>query len=153
MKKMMIIPTALCAVFMCGCSGGSENYADGTYEGQSEKYVADTGFEDEETDEDSSGYGVVSITIEDGKITACTFKTYEIDGTLKDEDYGKEGGEIANRDYYNKAQKAIAACDMYAESLVYAGRLDDVDAISGATVNYNEFNEAVKDALKKAVVK
>ena len=61
-----------------------------------------------------------------------------------------ENGEIANRDFYNKAQKARAACDKYAQQLVSKGNIDDVDAISGATVNYNEFVEAVNTALKDA---
>ena len=72
------------------------------------------------------------------------------DGTLKDENYGMEGGAVANRDYYNKAQKAVAACKEYAEQLVMSGNVDDIDAISGATINYNEFKEAVKKALKDA---
>jgi major membrane immunogen (membrane-anchored lipoprotein) len=146
MKKKMVFMAALCAFLVCGCSGSNATYTDGTYEGKSEQYD----FDDDSADADAAGYGVVNITITDGKISGCTFKTYEIDGTLKDEDYGKEGGEIANKDYYNKAQKAVAACDKYAESLVYAGRIDDVDAITGATINYGEFTEAVKNALKQA---
>lgn len=83
-------------------------------------------------------------------MTNCTFYTYELDGTLKDENYGKEGGNVANRDFYNKAQKAVSACSKYAEQLAEKGSLDGVDAISGATINYNEFREAVQTALKEA---
>ena len=31
-----------------------------------------------------------------------------------------------------------------------SGNPKDVDAISGATINYNEFQEAVRNALKQA---
>ena len=75
---------------------------------------------------------------------------YISDGTLKGEDYGKEDGRIANKDYYNKAQKANAACAEYASMLVANGQLDGIDAISGATINYNEFVEAVENALEEA---
>lgn len=34
--------------------------------------------------------------------------------------------------------------------LVMNGSLDGIDAISGATINYNEFKEAVTEALSKA---
>lgn len=140
----------IAAAAMTGCgsdSGESKNYADGTYEGKSEVY------ENEDGSGEGNGYGVVNITIKDGKITDCTFKTYEPDGTLKAEDYGKADGEVANRDYYNKAQKAVAACDEYANMLVANGQLSGIDAISGATKNYDQFKEAVRNALKEAEVK
>lgn len=144
MKKMKIaalICGALAVLpLLNGCSAA--NYADGTYEGRSQVHEGD-----EEGNGD--GYGVVSITIKDNVITACEYKTYETDGTLKGDDYGKQNGEIANRDYYSKAQKAVKANAVYAESLV-GKTLGDVDAISGATISYNEFKEAVQDALDKA---
>ncbi len=148
MKKRVIAGFLLAAVAslsLCGCSGDSNaTYADGTYEGESSLYENDDGTED------GNGYGVVTLTIQDNTIVDCTYQTFTTDGTLKDEEYGKEGGEVANRDYYNKAQKAVAACPEYASQLVETGSIKEVDAISGATVNYNEFVEAVKDALNKA---
>ena len=135
----------LVGALAAGCGGsGNVSYKDGTYQGQSAVY------ENEDGSTEGNGYGVVDITIEGGAITECTFKTYEEDGTLKDEDYGKEGGQVANKDYYNKAQKANAACEEYASMLVQNGSLDGIDAISGATINYNEFIEAVENALSQA---
>lgn len=132
------------SLLLTGCGSSNVSYKDGVYTGQSSVYENDDG------SDDGNGYGVVTITIEGGTITDCTFKTYETDGTLKDEDYGKEGGQIANKDYYNKAQKANAACSEYAQLLVESGSLDGIDAISGATINYNEFLEAVANALEDA---
>ena len=145
MKKNIFALSAALLLCFSAVSCGQKNYADGDYTAQSSEYVND---EDDSTA--GNGYGVVELTIKDNAVTACTFRTYELDGTLKDEDYGKENGEIANRDFYNKAQKALAACDKYAEQLVSKGNIKEVDAISGATVNYSEFVEAVSIALKQA---
>ena len=142
-RRAAIAFAAVLALALTGC--GAKTYADGTYTAQSQEYV-----NDDEDETAGNGYGVVTLTITDGKISACEFKTYELDGTQKAEDYGKENGEVANKDFYNKAQKALAACDKYAQALVDAGDLSGVDAISGATVNYNEFREAVGEALKQA---
>ncbi len=145
-KKIAVLCGAM-AIFgavLTGCGGGSKEYVDGTYSGKSAVY------ENEDGSEDGNGYGVVTLTIKDNKIADCLFETFEVDGTKKGEDYGKEGGEIKNQDYYNKAQKANAACAEYANQLVANGQLEGIDAISGATINYNEFKEAVKEALKEA---
>lgn len=143
MKKKILAAllfAAVSAAALTGCSSAS--YKDGTYTGKSEVHEGD-----EEGNGD--GYGVVMITIENNVITACEYNTYETDGTLKGDDYGKQDGEIANKDYYAKAQKAVKACAVYAENLV-GKELADVDAITGATISYNEFIEAVNDALNQA---
>lgn len=136
---------ALAALLLAGC--GSANYADGTYTAQSSVYE---GIEDEDGDEGGDGYGVVTITLKDNVIVDCEFTTYMTDGTVKDEEYGKKDGEIANQDYYNKAQRAVRASQNYAEQLAAKGSLKEVDAISGATISFDEFNEAVRLALKQA---
>lgn len=149
-KNRLYRGTALTAVLaamlvgLAGCGDANVTYTDGTYEGKSQIYT------NEDDSEEGNGYGVVTITIKDGAISECEYKTYEPDGTPKDENYGKKNGEIANKDYYNKAQKAVAACDEYASQLVQSGSIKDIDAISGATINYNEFKEAVDDALSQA---
>jgi len=142
-KAKAIIFGCILIGFMAGC-GEAKTYKDGVYQGQSSVYQNDDG------SDDGNGYGVVNITISGGKIIDCTYETFDIDGTKKDSEYGKEGGAIANKDYYNKAQKAVAACDEYANMLVANGMIDGIDAISGATINYNEFVEAVDNALKSA---
>lgn len=126
----------------CG-GGGAANYADGTYTAQSEIY------EDEENG-DGNGYGVVTITIKDGAIVDATFDTYTPEGELKGEDYGMVNGHVGNQDFYNKAQKAVAANPEYAAKLVAVGNPDGVDCISGATISYSEFQEAAWAALDQA---
>ena len=149
MKKLIAILAlgTMSALILSGCGGEAKkavSYKDGTYEAKSSVFTNDDGTED------GNGYGVVSLTIANGKISECTYQTFEVDGTLKDAEYGKQNGEIANKDYYSKAQKAVAACDEYAKMLVANEGLDGLDAISGATVNYNEFVEAVGIALDEA---
>ena len=134
----LLLVMALAATVLAGC-GGADSYKDGTYTGKSTVFEGDEG--------EGDGYGVVTLTIEGGAIIACDFKTYEPDGTLKDEDYGKQNGEIANQDYYNKAQKALAGANEYAKILVEVGDYHAIDSISGATISYNQFMEAVDDAL------
>ena len=126
---------------------GETSYADGVYTARSEVYE---GLLDESGDEGGDGYGVVTLTIRDGAIADCEFTTYMTDGTVKDADYGKRGGEIANQDYYNKAQRAVQASANYAEQLKAKGDPKAVDAISGATISYNEFQDAVAAALDQA---
>ena len=152
MKKILItgLAVCLCAVMLTGCGesgskpAGKAAYKDGTYEAKSSVFTNDDGTQD------GNGYGVVTLTIKDGKISDCTYQTFEVDGTLKDAEYGKQNGTVANRDYYSKAQKAVAACEEYAKMLVSNEGLEGLDAISGATVNYNEFVEAVELALAQA---
>ena len=144
-KRISVIGIGLLGALLLG--GCAANYADGTYTAQSSVYE---GIEDEDGDEGGDGYGVVTITVKDNVITDCAFTTYMTDGTVKDEEYGKKDGEIANQDYYNKAQRAVKASQNYAEQLAAKGDLKEVDAISGATISYDEFKEAVRLALKQA---
>lgn len=142
--KRRVISVVFALVFaflpLSGCKGSSRDvtYKDGTYIGKS-------------SEDDQSAYGEVTFTVEDGRITACEFVTRQKDGTIKDENYGKVKGEISNQEYYDKAQLAVNAMKQYAEKLVEAQVVEGVDAISGATISYNQFLEAVNDAMDEAV--
>lgn len=153
MKKTTLFKSGVIAACVCGlvaccgltaCGGGGDvSYKDGTYTGQSTVFI-------DEDEGNGNGYGVATITIKDGAIASCEFLTYEEDGTLKDKDYGKTNGKVTNQDFYNKAQKAVAGSKEYAEKLVEAGSLAGVECISGATISYGEFQEAVEIALDEA---
>lgn len=124
----------------CGGSSGSSTgasgaYKDGTYTGQSSTLEANV---------DGDGYGIISITIEDGRIVEADFQAFLPDGTPKDENYGKDGSR------YAVAQKAISTADDYVTDLVETGTPDGVDAVSGATYLYDQFIEAANDALSQA---
>lgn len=142
MKRLIaLIMCSLLVICLFASCGGTAAYKDGTYTARSENYEGDDAGNGE-------GYGEVTITIKDGKITDCEFKTYTLEGELKDEDYGKL--DSGNKDAYNMAQKAIAACEEYSKRLVEDNGYDDIDAISGATINYNQFLDCVSVALNKA---
>ena len=121
----------------CGKASGSTSYKDGTYTGKSGQ-------------DDKGAYGEASVTIIENKITDCKYVTRQSDGSIKDEEYGKVNGEISNRDYYDKAQLAVKAMQQYAQELVKVQKLEEVDAVSGATIAHDQFTEAVKDALAQA---
>ena len=146
MKKIIkLLLAAVCAaalsVTFASCSGEqkSVSYTDGTYTGRSSDFK-------EDESGNGAGYGEVEIEIKDNRITACTFKMYELDGTLKDESYGVD----LSKENRLKAQKAVQSADKYAALLIKSGSIDGVDAISGATISCSEFKEAVNDALSKA---
>ena len=143
-RNILLGGLAACLALALGACGGSATFKDGTYTGQSAVW-------EDEDEGNGTGYGVAEITITDGKISACTFTTYEPDGTKKEgEGYGMVNGKIGNQDYYNKAQRALAANEVYADQLVQNGTLDGVDLVSGATISYGEFQEAVNAALDQA---
>jgi major membrane immunogen (membrane-anchored lipoprotein) len=123
------------AVLLVSC--GKTVYHDGTYSGRSGA-------------DETGAWGEVTVTIREGRITGCAYVTYQKDGTIKGEDYGKVNGEISNRAYYDKAQLAVRAMQTYAEELSAKQKLKAVDAISGATIAFTQFNEAVLMALEKA---
>lgn len=130
---------AFTVLLLAGCKDSSApvTYKDGTYTGKS-------------SGDDRGAYGEATITIQDTKITDCQYVTWQKDGSIKDENYGKVNGVISNQDYYDKAQLAVKAMKEYAEKLVEVQKLEDVDAISGATIAFDQFQEAVNDALDEA---
>jgi len=100
--------------------------------------------------DDKGAFADVSIIIKDNKINDCIFITRQKDGGVKDADYGKINGEISNRDFYDKAQLAVRAMDFYAKQFIEKQNLNEIDAVSGATIAYEQFIEAAKEALKQA---
>ncbi|MDR0722782.1 MAG: FMN-binding protein [Treponema sp.] len=118
-----------------GC--GKASYQDGAYTGTSSL-------------DDTGAYGEVRLTVAGGKIRQCRFVTWQKDGTIKDEHYGKINGEISNQDFYDKAQLAVRAMEHYAAQYVEVQDLKKIDAVSGATIAYHQFIEAVEQALEKA---
>lgn len=96
------------------------------------------------------GSAKVELTVKDGKITACTFYSYEADGKLKDADYGKVDGEIKNTGLYKIAQNAVLQSSKYGDMLVETQDIEKLDALAGATVSFGLFKDAVKQIMKKA---
>ncbi|MDR1785806.1 MAG: FMN-binding protein [Spirochaetaceae bacterium] len=125
----------VCAVLALG--GCARPLRDGVYTGRS-------------SGDDAGAFGEITITVAGGRVTACEFVTWQKDGSAKGADYGKVNGAVSNRDYYEKAQLAVRAMESYARQYGATGKLDSVDAITGATISWNQFMEAAGQALEKA---
>jgi major membrane immunogen (membrane-anchored lipoprotein) len=135
MGKIFVRLVFFTTLLLAGC--GKAAYRDGAYTGRS-------------GEDDTGAWGEVSLTISEGKIRNCEFVTRQKDGSIKDENYGKVNGEISNVDYYNKAQLAVRAMNQYARDLTEKQKLGKIDMVSGATIAYDQFTEAVIDALGTA---
>lgn len=144
---LLIIAVTVLSLFT-GCGSSQKNnpasakeqgksYKDGTYTAQS-------------SPDERGAIGEITLVIEKGKIAKADYKGIMKDGKIKDTDYGKTNGKIENQDFYNKAQNAVRAAASYPAKLVETQDVDKIDAVSGATVSYNQFAEAVKKALEKA---
>ncbi len=130
-KNMFLIVIVILSIVLVSC-GGATSYKDGTYTGEYK------GSESSRT--------VVTLTMKDNTIVDCTLESYDKKGDLKDENYGKNSGDSN----YAIAQKALESMKEYPKLLVEKQNIDDVEAVSGATITYKEFKEAVKEALKNA---
>jgi major membrane immunogen (membrane-anchored lipoprotein) len=130
-----ILALALLLPLFPGCGKGG--YRDGVYTGRS-------------GEDDTGAWGEVTITVAGERIADCRFITRQKDGTVKGEDYGKVNGKISSQDFYNKAQLAVRAMEQYAARYRETGDLGKVEAVSGATIAFDQFNEAVEQALEKA---
>ena len=134
MNAIRLFACAVCLA-IAGCAAAG--LKDGVYEGTSGA-------------DDTGAWGEISVRVRDGTVAGCSFTTRQKDGTVKGADYGTINGEIANADFYAKAQLAVRAMERYAQEFAAAGKLDKVEAVSGATISYNQFLEAAEQALKKA---
>jgi major membrane immunogen (membrane-anchored lipoprotein) len=135
MRGMFLGVLFFLTLLAAGCGGGA--YKDGVYSGRS-------------GEDDTGAWGEVRITIEAGKVGGCEFVTRQKVGTIKDTEYGKINGEISNPAYYEKAQLAVEAMKKYAADYTRAGSLKGVEAVSGATIAYDQFLEAVENAMETA---
>ncbi|QWW19846.1 FMN-binding protein [Schaalia sp. 19OD2882] len=101
--------------------------------------------------DDQGAVGVITITVAGGQITNTTFETLKADGSDKDGDYGKDSsGEVFNKDYYEKAQRAVESYARYSQELTDKDDPTKVDVISGATVAHRQFMQAAIRAISKA---
>jgi len=130
MRKLLVSVLAGVFILMPACG---KAFRDGSYEGRS-------------TDDSRGAYGIVSVTILSGKIASAEFIQYNADGTVKGEKYGEEAGA----ENYKIAQKALEQSQKYPQRLIQTQDVEQVDAVTGATTSWKQFQEAARDALAKA---
>lgn len=146
MKKFFALICA--AIFLTGCGNDGtpvkkpsqkvfdlSNAKDGTYTVESAL-------------DEKLGKSVLTLTIKDKKIVAADFTGYDLFGNVKDENYGSLTGRDSAD--YKKAQVAVKAIKIYPAQLVETQDLRKVDAISGASISYEQFVETATTALNEA---
>ena len=130
-----------------GCGSSGNNGEDtvlkpGVYTGQSSTAP----------EEDGGGYAIVKLTVgDDNKIESLTFDTFEKNGKKKFAENGAPADPKSEDPEYLKMMKdAWEACETYRTQFLETGDTEKIDAISGATLSYDQFKEAVDIALQKA---
>lgn len=146
MKKILLLLLAV-SLLLTACAKKTDDactdasctdaYKDGTYHGESQV-------------DEWGGKVTTDITIKDGKIVDASLQNLLADGSEKDENYGKAKEGATNPGLYKIAQEAVKNSKEYPKLLIEKGKIEDVEAIAGATVTFKSFKEAVIDALKDA---
>ncbi len=93
------------------------------------------------------GHSKIILEVKDQKIAKVTFLCYDKKGNIKDKEYGKKSG---NAEFYQRAQEAVKGMRSYEQQINEKKELEAVDAVSGATISFRQFNEAMELALEKA---
>ena len=146
-KQTLSLAVAVAALAIAGCGNepppktetaakvmpNLSSLRDGTYTAKSSEHTL-------------LGHSQITLTIKDGQITDVLFEGYTKTGQLKEADYGGDKESALQK----KAQIAVKAMKSYAEQLQETQSLDEVDAVTGATVSYEQFMESAQIALKEA---
>ena len=156
----LVLGVALAAALFAGCGddAAKDDPKDGGAQGVAVKKIADIDlsqakdgtYNGESSENSEYGHGKIAITIKDHKIESATYFGIDKDGTMKGEDYGKKNGQVSDAQNYKKAQNAVKANATYGAQLVERQQPGKVDAISGATISYEQFIEASTKALDEA---
>ena len=149
MRNIFLITIAVLMLIVSGCGEDKPPQQNKTASQNIDLSTANDGtYNVESSRDDKLGYSKLTLTIENHKIINAEFVGVDLFGNVKDEDYGSLTGK--NSADYKKAQIAVKANSEYAKQLVETQSLDKVDAISGATISYNQFVESASKALDEA---
>ena len=150
MRNIFLITIAVLMLIVSGCSDDKPPQQNKTASQDIDLSTTHEGtYTVESSRDDKLGYSTLKLVIENHKITQAEFTGIDLFGNVKDEEYGAliSGKDSAD---YKKAQIAVKANSEYAKQLVNTQSLEKVDAISGATISYNQFVETVNKAVDEA---
>ena len=150
MRNIFLITIAVLMLIVSGCGENKTPQQNKTASQDIDLSTANDGiYNVESSRDDKLGYSTLKLVIENHKITQAEFTGIDLFGNVKDEEYGAliSGKDSAD---YKKAQIAVKANSEYAKQLVNTQSLEKVDAISGATISYNQFVETVNKAVDEA---
>ena len=150
MRNVALMMIAVLTLFVSGCGDDKPPQQNKTASQDIDLSTTHEGtYTVESSRDDKLGYSTLKLVIENHKITQAEFTGIDLFGNVKDEEYGAliSGKDSAD---YKKAQIAVKANSEYAKQLVNTQSLEKVDAISGATISYNQFVETVNKAVDEA---
>ncbi len=156
MSKKLVTVSLIATLLLSGC--GNKNAALKNNKAANENSApaaTEVAYKDGEYTKDSEpdkygGYMTATVTVKDGKITDAKLVLYNGDGSEKDENYGKENGEIKNQEMYDKAQASLEGAKDYPKQLVEKQDITKVDSVTGATQNHDAYVELVSKMLEDA---
>ena len=146
MKKFFIIPIIIAAQILTGCGENSAEKNIPPKKNFDLVGVKDGNYTVESSRDEKLGKSILNLTINGGKITNAEFTGYDLFGNEKNENYGS----MLSEGDYKKAQIAAKAIKIYPQQLLETQNLDEVDAISGASISYSQFVETVEKAVDDA---
>ncbi len=137
-KIQFLFISVLLSLALHSCMSTSAYKNDGVFEGRSCSRYTNEPY-----------MGVSKVYIEGGIIRKIEFKIID---TTKNElfDDKYEYHYIGNDLYINQCRNDWKGVQTYPEKLIKVQKIEDVDAVSGATWSYNMFKSSVQIALQKA---
>ena len=142
MKKLrVLVLISLAIALSSGTMGVKKQYKDGTYTGESQSRYKSEPY-----------WGQATLEIKNDKIVKLTFQIIDKD---KNEIFGPEYEQHFkdNPEYVQQCRNDLKGIKAYTEKFNQSKKLEQVDAITGATWSYNIFRDAIKVALEKAANK
>jgi len=139
MKKLrVLVLISLAIALSSGTMGVKKQYKDGTYTGESQSRYKSEPY-----------WGQATLEIKNDKIVKLTFQIIDKD---KNEIFGPEYEQHFkdNPEYVQQCRNDLKGIKAYTEKFNQSKKLEQVDAITGATWSYNIFKDAIKVALEKA---
>ena len=146
MKKFFILSIIISAQIFSGCGENSAENIIPPKKNFDLIGVKDGIYTVESSRDEKLGKSILNLTINGGKITNVEFTGYDLFGNEKNESYGS----MLSEGDYKKAQIAAKAIKIYPQQLLETQNLDEVDAISGASISYGQFVETVEKAVEDA---
>lgn len=122
------------AVWLTGCGGAgtpANQLADDDYHGMTQP-------------EEDGSIGHVYFTVADGEVTEAKFFIEDADGSVHDENYGKQSSDP---EFYRRAQHAVEAEKNYVQHFEEKGDQNEVEVVAGASLSHRMFLAAIQNAI------
>ena len=139
MKKLKVLCLLSFAIVLsAGTMNVKKQYKDGTYTGESQSRYTSEPY-----------WGQATLEIKNDKIVKLTFQIVDKN---KNEIFGPDYEQHFkdNPEYIQQCRNDLKGIKAYTEKFNQSKKLEQVDAITGATWSYNIFKDAIKVALEKA---